>query len=72
MRSGLPAWKRLISYPLSKHERISLIISIFSDHNGVEVVGHLSGDDAQDFVDAIDEASIQVLSPLVGGSVDSH
>jgi len=62
----------LISHPLSNHERISLIISIFSDHNGVEVVGHLSGGDAQAFVDVIDEAGIQVLSSVVGGSVDSH
>jgi len=47
-------------------------MSIFSDRNGVEVVGHLSGGDAQAFVDVIDEASIQVLSSVVGGSVDSH
>ena len=56
--SGLPVWKWLISYPLSKHERIPLIMSIFSDHNGVEVVGRLSGDDARAFVDVIDEACL--------------
>jgi len=38
-------------------------MSIFSDHNGAEVVGHLSGGDAQAFVDVIDEASIQIISP---------
>ena len=72
MLSDLPAWKRLISYPLSNHERISLTMSIFSDRNVVKVVGRLSGDDAQTFIDIIDEASFQILSPLVGGSVDSH
>ena len=72
MRSGIPTWKWLITHPFLMHERIALITSIFSDRNEVEVVGHLSGDDAQAFVDVIDEASIQMLSPLVGGSVDSH
>jgi len=33
MCSDTPAWKRLTSYPLSAHERTSLITSIFSDHN---------------------------------------
>jgi len=32
-------------------------MSIFSDRNVVEVVGHLFGDDARAFVDVIDEAS---------------
>jgi len=47
-------------------------MTIFSDRNVVEVVGHLSGDDAQTFIDVIDEASFQILSPLVCWSVDSH
>ena len=71
MRSGLPTWKWLITHPLLAHERITLIISIFSDRNEIEVVGHLSGDDAQAFVDIIDEVSIQVLSPPGGGPIDS-
>ena len=72
MRSGLPTWKQLITHPLSIHERTILIMSIFSDRNEVEVVGHLSGDDAQAFVDVIDVVSIQILSPLGGGPVGSR
>ena len=52
-----PGWKRLISRTLTMDERISLISTIFLDHNQVEVVGQLSGGDAQTFVDMIDEAS---------------
>ena len=39
------------------HERISLITMVFSDPNQVRIAGDLSGDDAQAFVDKIDEAS---------------
>jgi len=35
--------------------RISLITDIFSDGEEIEVVRRLSGDDAQSFVDVIDE-----------------
>ena len=59
-----PTWKKLISYPLSVHERISLLISIFSDHDEVEVVGRLSGEDAQTFVDLIAEVGTSTLSHL--------
>ena len=38
-------------------ERISLITAIFSDPGEVEVVGQLSGDGAQTFVDVIVEVS---------------
>ena len=47
----------MIRYPLSIDERIRLITSIFSDPDEVEVVEHLSGDDAQTFIDTIDKAS---------------
>jgi hypothetical protein len=70
-RSDPPAWERLISHTLSTHERISLIVSIFSDRNEIEMVGHLSGDDAQAFIDVIDEVS-NAPSPPKNGSVDSH
>ena len=56
-----PAWKRLISYTLTTDERISLIATIFSDHNQVQVVKHLSGHDAQIFIDTIDEVSLYTL-----------
>ncbi|KAF9644879.1 kinase-like protein [Thelephora ganbajun] len=59
-----PAWKRLISDTLAIHERISLITVIFSDHNQVKMVGNLSGDDAQAFVDKIDEV-LDSLAPQI-------
>ena len=55
MCSGIPAWKRLVNRPLTKDERISLITDIFSDPEETEVVKRLRGDDAQSFVDVIDE-----------------
>ena len=45
----------MINRPLAKDERISLIADIFSDRDETEAVKCLSGDDAQSFVDAIDE-----------------
>jgi len=52
-----PLWKELIGHTLATDKRISLITKIFSDHDEVEVVGHLSGDDAQAFVDTVSEVS---------------
>ena len=46
---------------LPVNERIQLITSIFSDLDEVEVFKHLSRDDAQIFVNVIDEASISLL-----------
>ena len=63
--SSPPAWKQLISPTLAIHKRIPLIESIFSDLDEVEVVGHLRGDDAQAFVDVINEVSFHVLSPPI-------
>jgi len=57
MCSGRPVWKRLISHGLAADERIPLITTIFSDSNQVEMVEHLSGDDAQNFINIIDEVS---------------
>jgi hypothetical protein len=57
MRSDFPTWKRLINNTLAVHENISLITMIFSDRNQVRMVGNLSGDNAQAFVDKIDKAS---------------
>ncbi|KAF9642058.1 hypothetical protein BDM02DRAFT_2731187 [Thelephora ganbajun] len=64
------AWKQLISHTLSKDERISLIITIFSDSNEVEMPGNPSGNDAQAFVNVIDEVSFHNPLPLMNGSVD--
>ena len=55
MYSGIPAWKRLIDRPLTKDERIPLITNIFSDYDELEDVKRLYRDDAQSFVDVVDE-----------------
>ncbi|KAF9644753.1 kinase-like protein [Thelephora ganbajun] len=52
---NLPAWKRLIGHTLSTEGRVRLMASIFSDRNEVEVFEHLSKDDAQAFVNVVDE-----------------
>ena len=57
MYSNDPAWKQLIGRTLTMDGRIALIMTIFSDDTQVEMVGQLSGDDAQTFVDTIDEVS---------------
>jgi hypothetical protein len=67
-----PAWKLLISHTLATHERISLITAIFSDNDQVDMVENLSGDDAQNFIDVVDEVSTCTLSPLRDRSIDSH
>ena len=54
-RRRIPAWKRLIDHPLTTAERVSLITDLFSDHDETEAVKHLSGDDAQSFVEVVDE-----------------
>ena len=49
------------------HERIPLITTIFSDNNQVEVVMQLSGENAQAFINMIDEASpLTILRSRVG------
>jgi hypothetical protein len=53
-RSDLPAWEQLLSHTLPAHERSSLIVTTFSDHNQVKAIEDLSGDDAQNFIDMID------------------
>ena len=61
--SEIPAWKRLISGALTTNEQISLIMTIFSDSDQVEIIRNLSGDDAQIFVDTVDEVSSCTFSP---------
>jgi hypothetical protein len=57
VHSEYTAWKQLISRTLATDEHISLIMTIFSDRNQVAMAGRLSGDDAQKFIDVIDEVS---------------
>ena len=47
-------WKRLIDHKLPTHEHISLISAIL-DRNEIGVVLSLCGDDAQAFINVIDE-----------------
>jgi len=59
-----PAWTRLISCPLTAHERTSLIADLFSSHVEIEAMGHIGGEDAQTFVDMIYEVrSNPLISP---------
>ena len=69
--SDPPAWQRLINYTRPTPECTDLITSIFSDRNEIDVVKHLSGDDAQTFIDAVNEVSYP-LSLTKNGSVDPH
>ena len=63
MRSGVPAWKRLIDRPLAADECISLITDLLSDRSEVEAIKRLPIDEAQSFVDVLD----QVFPSLVLG-----
>ncbi|KAF9646886.1 kinase-like protein [Thelephora ganbajun] len=56
-----PAWKKLIGHTLPTDERISLITSIFSDHDEVGVLEYLSSGDARAFIDMVDKVSIPTL-----------
>ena len=56
--SDSPAWKRLITCPLTTHERISLITTILSNRDEIEAVDHLYENDAQFLVDIIYEVPL--------------
>ena len=53
--NNTPAWKRLVDHSPGLDERISLITDVFSSRNETEAVRHLCGEDAQSFVDLVDE-----------------
>ena len=53
-----PACRRLISHTFSQHEVVSLIEAIFTSPDEVKMIGCLRGDDAQTFVDAINEVCL--------------
>ena len=72
MRSENIAWERLIRHPLAMYERTSLITTIFLDRNQIEMVEHLSGDDAQTFVDTVDMVRLCTLSQRMGGSTPTE
>ena len=60
----ITAWKRSIDRPIVVDQRISLITAIFFDHGVAEAVKRLSRDDAQAFVDVVDE--VVPYSPIEG------
>jgi len=60
----ISAWKRSIDQPIAVDKRISLITAIFSNRGVAEAVKRLSRDDAQAFVDVVDE--VVPHSPVQG------
>jgi len=66
VHSEQPPWKQLIDHASAMDERVSLIAMIFSDGRQLEIVEQLSGDEAQTFVDRIDE-----VASFNYGSIDS-
>ena len=49
------ACKRLISSTHSKPQVIKLLGEIFTSENEVKIIGYLRGDDAQAFIDVLDD-----------------
>jgi len=70
--SSSPTWKQLISRTLATDERIPLITKIFSHRDQAGMVGHLYGDDAQAFIDIVDEVRLRSPSPPKNGWVNSR
>ncbi|KAF9644321.1 kinase-like protein [Thelephora ganbajun] len=64
LNSENPAWRRLISTTLDTNGRTPLITTIFSDRDQIEMVEHLSGDDAQRFIDVTHEV-LDTLAPRI-------
>ena len=62
--SSPPGWKRLISSPLTAHERTSLITTIFSNRDEIEAMRQIGEDDAQTFINIIYGVRLRpLLSP---------
>ena len=53
-----PLWKHLIDRPLTKDERVSLTVDLFSDRSKMEALKDLGGGNAQFFIDVVDEVSL--------------
>ena len=58
----ISAWKRSINRLIATDKRISLITAIFSDRYVAEAVKRQCEDDAQAFVDVVDEVLPALLS----------
>jgi len=70
-KAPAPAWRHLISCPLPTDKCIPLIKAIFHDRDEVNTVNHLSGDDAQTFVDVIDETMGVLVQQLQRNCLDT-
>jgi len=57
----ISAWKRLVDRPIAIDKRISLITAIFSGRRVAEAVKCLCRDNAQAFVDVVDEVLPHLL-----------
>jgi len=67
-------WERLISHQLASHERTSLITTLFLEENWYEMVTRFSirGDDAQAFIDVIDEESPHSSCPIENRTINLY
>lgn len=65
-RANSPMWKTLTSDALDIHKCIPLVTTLFSDPNQIKMIENLDVDDAQTFVDRMDEV-LRHLTPQVCG-----
>lgn len=60
----------MIRRAFTLHELPSLVEAIFSSKGEADATRRLQGDDAQVFIDVIDEACSTLANPLIGADVD--
>ena len=53
-----PSWERLIRSPLATDERVTLITTILSNRDEIEIIRRLCRDAAQTFIDVIYEVHV--------------
>ena len=64
--SDIPVWKHLTDSPLTTDERASLIASLSSDRDEIDILKALSKSDAQSVIDAIDEVLVHSRVRMTG------
>lgn len=64
LNSDCPAYKRLISGNFSQTELISLLEATFTSQDEARVIDDLCGDDAQAFIDVVDEVRLALICLL--------
>lgn len=70
VQSNHSPYKHLVGSPLSIRDRTSLIATILSDQNEVEMIRGLCKDNVQAFVDVVCEVHLYTLSSPKSGSTD--